>query len=171
VTEIGLRLLEKLDRYTADPWQGQAYRHLFGEFPPDRPNTRGARWNPPEVPAIYTALSRETLIAEVEYQMGRQPFPPKAKRTIYILEISLQRVISLPRADLPSFEIETELFGTTDYYQTQRIGEAVEWLGHDGLIVPSARAEGDNLVVFPNQRNLEDLFQIIEQEVIQERQF
>jgi len=48
----------------------------------------------------------------------------------------------------------------------QMIGGAVEWLGHDGLLVPSARSEGTNLVIFPNKQTPDYRFEILESENI-----
>ena len=51
-------LLDRLQAITPTPWSGQAFRHMFGDYPPDAENTRGARWNPQGVAAIYTSLTR-----------------------------------------------------------------------------------------------------------------
>lgn len=37
-----------------------------------------------------------------------------------------------------------------DQLACRRVGGAVAWLGYDGILVPSARAAGVNLVVFVN---------------------
>lgn len=52
-------LLDRLQAITPTPWSGQAFRHMFGDYPPDAENTRGARWNPQGVAAIYTSLTRD----------------------------------------------------------------------------------------------------------------
>lgn len=46
------------------------YRHMLADIPPDRANTRGARWNPPDIAAIYTSFERETALAEAEYYLS-----------------------------------------------------------------------------------------------------
>jgi hypothetical protein len=49
----------------------------------------------------------------------------------------------------------------------QRVGGAIAWLGRDGLLVPSARADGVNLVIFPNQQKAEYEFRVVASEVIE----
>jgi hypothetical protein len=46
-------------------WGGQVFRVMLNDYPPDRENTHGARWNPPDVAAIYTCLEPAVWIAEV----------------------------------------------------------------------------------------------------------
>ncbi|MGO9320726.1 MAG: RES domain-containing protein [Solirubrobacteraceae bacterium] len=66
-------LLDRLQAIAPGSWAGQAFRHMFGDYPPDAENTRGARWNPPSVAAIYTSLAREGALAEAEHQIAVQP--------------------------------------------------------------------------------------------------
>lgn len=92
-------LLDKLDKLRADQWQGEAFRHMFGDYPPERENQRGARWNPAETPAIYTSLTREVALAEG--QTSRFPyslFGPRHRAR------SIESVSSYP----PSLPCQTE---------------------------------------------------------------
>jgi len=132
----------------------------------------GARWNPPGVPAIYTSLARETALAEAEYQISAQPHRPKAKRTVHQIELSLSSVFSLADPDtLAAFGLSKKDLGELDMTRCQEVGAAIEHSHHDGLLVPSARHHGHNLVVFPRQVTLEYRFQVISSEVIQAREF
>src|SRR5437016_13018236 len=113
---------------------------MFGELPPDRENHRGARWNPPETPAIYTSLNRETALAEADYYINLQPLRPQAPRRMYRIGIALNSVLDLSDWEaLATFGLQRNAFGSTNLGQSQLLGGAVEWLGHDGLLVPSAR--------------------------------
>lgn len=69
-------LLDRLQAAAANPWQGRAFRHMFADYPPDAENTRGARWNPAEVAAIYTSLTRDGVIAEAEHRRKRSSSMP-----------------------------------------------------------------------------------------------
>ena len=60
-----------LSTLKSTPWTGRVFRVMLGDYAPDRENTLGARWNPPDVAAIYTCLAEETCIAEVEYTLAR----------------------------------------------------------------------------------------------------
>lgn len=161
-------LLECLSRISPQKWEGDVYRHMFANFPPDQENTSGARWNSPEVPAIYTSLSREVVIAEADYQISMQPRRPRARRTIYKIGVCLANVLDISSGDtlrvLGLEELPSEVM---DLRQCQLVGSSAERLGHDGILVPSARAAGLNLVIYPNRTTASSYqFDVIDAEVI-----
>ncbi len=137
---------------------------MFADYPPERENTRGARWNPPQVPAIYLALSRDVALAEAEFQMRSQPVRPKARRTIYRIKVRLSNVLEI--ADSRLRELGVDDITAADHRACQRISGAVERMGSDGLIVSSARAKGSNLVIFPNRASDDYLFEVLDADVI-----
>ena len=159
--------VQLLQGFSSAPWKGVVFRHMFANFPPDRENIRGARWNPPDAPAIYTSLARETCIAEAEYYIDLQSVRPSARRVVYRIEVSLERVLDLSApADLVRIGLTRQNLVSTDHSDCQRIGGVVEWLQNDGLLVPSVRAEGFNLVIFPNRRKEGYRFRAIDSEEI-----
>jgi RES domain-containing protein len=140
---------------------------MFAGFPPERENRNGARWNPPETPAIYTSLQRATALAEANYYVEIQPRRPRAQRLMYRIKVSLSSVLDLSDWEfLLKLGVERATFATADYSEPQKVGGAVDWLEHDGLLVPSARAEGTNLVIFPNQRKPDHRFEVLDSEEI-----
>ncbi|MBI4608569.1 MAG: RES family NAD+ phosphorylase [Candidatus Rokubacteria bacterium] len=88
-------LLDRLDQLRANPWRGEVFRHMFGDYPPERENQRGARWNPPETPAIYTSLTRDVVLAEAEFHIALQPVRPTGRRIIYRIGVVLGSVADL----------------------------------------------------------------------------
>lgn len=148
------------------PWQGLIYRHMFADNPPTLQNKRGARWNPPQVPAVYAALERDTVLAEAAHQMSLQPLRPKAKRTVYTLRVRLYSVLDVTEPEvLEKLGIDKAALGSIDWSRCQQIGGATAWLGNDGMLIPSARAGGTNLVIFPS--NADDIeFEIVDTEEI-----
>lgn len=143
-------LLHELEDAPSSSFAGEVFRHMFASYSPLFENTAGARWNPRDVAAIYTSLDRATALAEAEYRISLEPFRPRAKRTLYRLQVDLVNVLDLSSSDcLAAVGItEEELQGVT-FENCQLVGGAVAWLGHDGLLVPSARNPGTNLVIFP----------------------
>ena len=142
-------LLARLDSLGSAPWSGDVWRHMFGDNPPDRENVRGARWNPPDVAAIYTSLDRRVAIAEGDYAAAMQPLRPTAVRRIYRVRVRLSSVLDLSdRALLREVGIGDEQLAGIDQTPCRQVGGAVAWLQHDGLLVPSGRADGTNLVIF-----------------------
>jgi RES domain-containing protein len=141
---------------------------MFANYSPDHENTSGARWNAPEVPAIYTSLSREVVLAESEHQIAMQPLRPKARRTVYTIGVRLSSVLDISDpAVLHSLSLSADALADVDLEGCQKVGSSVERLGHDGLLVPSIRARGLNLIIFPN-RQVEGTykFEVIGSEVI-----
>jgi len=126
---------------------------MFGNFPPERENRRGARWNPPEVAAIYTSLARSVALAEADYHIALQPVRPRARRVLYRIGISLANVLDLSSFDaIEALSVARATFESMDYSSSQVVGGAAAFLGHDGILVPSARAAGVNLVIFPEKQ-------------------
>lgn len=149
----GDELLEKLTALEFTSWKGEAYRHMFGENQPAKENTVGARWNPPEVPAIYTSLQPAIAQAEGDYHIAMQPLRPKAERRIHRIQINLASVLDLQDWSLLEYlGIDRKEFTSTEPPRCKEVGGSVAHLGHDGLLVPSARSDGGNLVIFPDNK-------------------
>lgn len=148
-------------------WSGRAFRVMLNDYPPDRENTQGARWNPPDTPAIYTCLEPAVCIAEVEYGLARPPRPlrPDLRKFLYELDVSLSAVIDLrPFLDeLAGIGIGKPQLFADNMVISQQIGHLATWFGSDGLLVPSARHAGTNLVIYPNRANEAYRFEIIDQ--------
>jgi len=160
-------MLDILQAAGVSGWTGTVYRHMFGSHPPARRNTAGARWNTPEIEAIYTSCERETALAEAEYYIALQPLRPTARRTLYKIRISLEKVMDLTDSELLfRLGVTERVLASDDQSPCRLIGSAVSWLGHDGLLVPSARRiGGTNLVVYPHDRSANE-FEVMSEEVI-----
>ena len=52
--------------------------------------------------------------------------------------------------------MDAERYSALDYSRTQAIGDAAHFLGFDGLIVPSARCESLNLILFMDRIDLDE---------------
>lgn len=154
--------IQALEQLTPAPWEGIVFRHMFAAFPPERENVRGARWNPPQIPAIYASLTRETAISEADYYISLQPIRPSARRIIYRIKVTLNSVLDLSDSLTLSDLGLIDALVAVDHSKCQVIGGAVEWLEHDGLLVPSARAKGVNLVIFPNRKKPDYQFEVLD---------
>jgi RES domain-containing protein len=155
-------LLDALERFDTEVWSGRAFRHVLGSAAPELANVRGARWNPAGTSALYMSLEEATAKAEGDHVIAVQPVPPRAARTIYELEVSLDHLLDL-RAEvrLAAVGITKDELRSDDWDPCQRVGGAVAWLGHDGLLVPSVRDQtGSNLVVFTSNQAAENEIQI-----------
>jgi len=140
---------------------------MWGDYPPDRENTHGARWNPRDVPAIYTSCDRDGVLAEAEHQIAMQPVRPRARRTVYEVRITLAATLDLTDPDLlAELGIGNDELGAPDMHACQQVGGAAEWLEVDGIFVPSARSSSTNLVVFPSNSRPDAEFEVVSQEEI-----
>jgi RES domain-containing protein len=151
-------------------WSGRVYRVMLNDYPPDRENTQGARWNPPDVAAIYACFEPAVCIAEIEYNLARQPRPVRRdlRKTLYEIEVTLAAVVDLTPL-LPQLErigIGASQIFADDMKTSQEIGRLITWFGFDGLIVPSARYEGKNLVIYPARTNESYTFATISQNAL-----
>jgi RES domain-containing protein len=144
------RIAEALARLATIGAPNEAWKHTFVGQSPVAPNTRGARWNPRDVPAVYLAFTRDTAMAEGRHLVAQQPQPIRRGRTLSRVAIAgLQNVLDLrDRKILKNLGVGDAELAAPDFAACQLVGGTAEWLGHGGIIVPSARIEGFNLVIF-----------------------
>jgi RES domain-containing protein len=159
-------LLEALESFGSAPWSGHVWRHMFNAHKPNRVNVLGARWNPPGVGAIYTAIERETALAEGQYAVDIQPRPIRAERFLYELDIRVDDVVDLTQPGrLVQVGIGLKELQSDAVSACQAVGGAASWLGRGGLIVPSARRAGDNLVILVNSAHDFEMVELGKHEV------
>lgn len=140
--------LDLIEALPAQQWVGRVWRHMFNDYAPERINTGGARWNPPGTGAIYAALERETAIAEGEYMISVQPRRFFRRRVLYQLAADVPDVVDLTKPGaLDLVGLTMAEISSDDHGACQRVGAAVAWLGRGGLLVPSARRAGHNIVI------------------------
>lgn len=117
------------------------------------------RWDLGHFDVLYTALDADGAIAEMYFHLSRQPvFPSTAPFTLN--EIAVKTRSTLRFADLRALEplgVTAEGYSSLLYARTQEIGDAAAFLGFDGLVAPSARWDGLNLVLFCDNLSPEDL--------------
>jgi RES domain-containing protein len=151
---VDLIAAEIFEELPAQPWHGTLYRVMLGDYPADRENVVGARWNPPGVGAIYTSELAATAIAEVDYHLRQQSQPIRRdlKRTLYEIHVELGAVVDLAQSlsRLAKIGIDETKLMADDMQISQAIGKTITWLDRDGLRVPSMRAAGCNAVVYPS---------------------
>jgi RES domain-containing protein len=155
-----LELLNALEDAPVGPLAITAWRHMFGHHLPDQENNRGARWNPPGVAAIYLSYDRTGAIAEGNHAIAIQPIRPRARRKLYTVTLTLEKVINISSpADLARIGLTADDIASDDMTACQEVGAAAEWLAQDGLIVPSARSPSLNLVIYPAHRASDAVFE------------
>jgi RES domain-containing protein len=163
-------LLDALEELAARPYRGTAWRHMFNDYPPSKVNISGARWNPAGVGAIYLAEERDTAAAEGQHAIDVQPARLFAKRVLYEVTIDIEEVIDLTSdGALRSVGLSARDLSSDDFSACQQVGAAVAWLGRGGLLVPSVRAAGRNLVVLVDSSAAATDIAIVSSEVLEVR--
>ena len=118
----------------------------------------GGRWDDGTFDVLYTSQQRQGAIEEMRFHLMRgQPLMPSQVRyKIFELHVGLERALKL--LDLPALQnigLDTARYGQLSYQEkdgeyprSQEIAEAAHFLEFDGLIVPSARHDCLNVVLF-----------------------
>jgi RES domain-containing protein len=152
-------LLDALDAHKGVAFEGDVWRIVREGRDALLGYPSKARWDSGGFDVIYTSLQREGALAEVYFHLSRQPvFPSQIKSILSRISVSTRRTLKL--ADLKAVEalgISTEDYAGLDYGRTQEIGDAANFLGFDGILAPSARWASQNLVLFTNRFDPDDL--------------
>lgn len=148
-------LLEAVDSLGTGTWSGTAYRHTapgrnplegFGGW------LYGGRWIPAEVVStVYLAFPVEACVAEflrmAEGQArGVASFLPRQLHEIECDSLSVVD-LTIPGA-LPLVGLHMDDLASRDYRKCQDVGAASYFLGHQGVLAPSATGLGSVLAVF-----------------------
>lgn len=149
-------LIDRLSALPVEAFAGEVFRATRISLEPLAFSTRGGRWGRDGgASVLYTSFERGGALAEISFQWSRlTPLPTKPAK-LHRLRVTTRKSLRLIRASLPDFGVDSARLGELNYQRTQDIGEAVAFLGHDGLIVPSARWDCDNLVVFGDNHSVE----------------
>lgn len=97
----------------------------------------------------YASMDLETTIHETAYHMMREQLKIDGLNEIVYQERAVYDVhCRALLVDLSTKRLSHPTLVANDYSFTQQIGKRLQREGHPGLIAPSARAHGNNLVIF-----------------------
>lgn len=162
--------LEAIEALPHSDWQGHVWRHMFNDYAPERINESGARWNPRGTGAIYTALDRDTAIAEGQHAIDVQPRRFYRRRVLYQLDVDVRALVDLTAIEhLQSVGLTMDDVASDDHSACQRVGGAIAWLGRGGLLVPSARYPGTNAVILIGPGGDAEIERISHEELLVQR--
>lgn len=151
-------LLDALEAIDPSHYDGAVWRARGDGRDPCECSASGGRWDDGSFPVLYTSMEPDGAIAEVYFHLKRgQPvFPSQKRYRLHEIHCSLNRALRL--ADMGALErlgLDASKYGrlsyqerAAEYPRSQDIGEAAHFLGFDGLIVPSARWQCRNVVIF-----------------------
>jgi RES domain-containing protein len=145
------RLLDLVGAIAGQPFVGTMWRVVRrGRDVLD--GSRGSgRWNTSEMSVLYGAAHRDGAIAEIHFHLnrGQSVFPSRMRHDVFELAVKAQQTLVLADMDqLRRLGVEDSRYRELLYTRTQEIGAAAAFLGFDGLIVPSARWNCQNIILF-----------------------
>jgi hypothetical protein len=144
-------ILDALDAIDPKPFEGEVWRVTRKDREALRGSSTHGRWSPNgEFEVLYTSLERDGALAEIGYRLSLEPvWPSRLQHEIHRIEVRTKRTLHIvDLAALQSLGVDIAKYQGFDYEATQAITAAAHFLAFDGLLVPSARANCTNLVLF-----------------------
>ena len=165
-----LMLLDRLEEFQGVKYSGPAWRVAKEGLDPTQGYSSGSRWDPGTFDVLYTSLEASGAISEMRFHLSSQPvFPSKVKYELSELKVGTNNTLKLFDTELfDRLNVSKETYSTFDYGRTQEIGDAAQFLGFDGLIVPSARSSAQNLVLFSDKFGPENIALVASQTIVWE---
>ena len=137
------------------------WRVVRDDRDPCRCSSSGGRWDDATFEVLYTSQQQDGAIAEMYFHLrkGQPVIPSKPKYRIFELNLNLDNVLNLGDKGLLSpLGVNTAEYGkltyanrNNEYTKTQQIGEIANFLGFSGIVVPNARWNCNNVVIFCNR--------------------
>lgn len=144
-------ILDALESLDSKPFQGEVWRTVRKGRDPLRGSAAAGRWSPGgELEVLYTSLERAGSLAEIGYRLSLEPvWPSRIEHQVHSIVAQAERTLRFADvASLAPLGVDAGRYGTFDYAATQAVAAAAHFLELDGLIVPSARHDSANLVLF-----------------------
>ena len=165
------RLSATLARFERISFEGTVFRATGMRSDPKAPSLSGGRWAPrpndePGFPVLYTSLERDGALAEVSSYLALLTPLPSRPLAVHELSVSTSRTIVLVKADLKALGVDPDRYGERDYARTQLIGMAINDMGCDGLMSPSARWACANLTLFMDHHAVDEKLDLVGTEEI-----
>ena len=144
-------ILDALEAIDSEAFEGFVWRVTRKGREPLRGAGAHGRWSASgEFEVLYTSLEADGALAEIGYRLSLQPvWPSRIEHEIHTIEVQIERVLRFANtAALAPFGVDAERYRSFEYDATQALAAAANFLGFDGLIVPNARFDCANLVIF-----------------------
>lgn len=160
-------LLDAVDTFDRVRYSGDTWRVVRDGRDPLQGSASGGRWDPMLFDVLYTSLDPNGAIAEVHFQLSRQPvFPSRIRYRLHRIRVSTVKALKLPDLNaMVPLGVDPARYREILYEPTQAIGDAAYFLGFDSIIAPNARWSCNNLILFTDQIAVADLEVIESSEV------
>ena len=160
-------LIDALDAKPRLRFENNVWRVVRGNRDPLLGSRAGGRWDDGTFDVLYSSLERDGAIAEMQFHLlkGLPVIPSRVEYFVHEIEVNLTSVIDLSNLSvLEDLGLEIDKFGrlsyadrTEEYPTTQQIAEVAHFLEFDGALVPNARWDCSNLVIFVDMTDPKNL--------------
>ncbi len=154
-------LIDALEGAPTTIYEGTVWRAVREGHDVLQGSSYGGRWDDGTFDVLYTSEKADGAIAEIYFHVskGQPVIPSKVVYRLYELRVEMQRALMLADlAALADLGADTTRYGalsyaerSQEYPRPQDIAEVAHFVGFDGLIVPSARFECLNVVLFSDR--------------------
>jgi RES domain-containing protein len=161
-------ILDALDAMTPVRFENKVWRITRAGYDATRGSAANGRWSPGcNVEVLYTSLAREGALAEIGYRLSLEPvWPSRIHHEIHqITALSERNLAFASIASLAPLGVDVSKYESFDYTATQALAAAAHFLEFDGLLVPSARHNSMNLVLFMD-RGVSGSFEVTSSEPV-----
>ena len=155
-------LLDALEAIEPVSLSGSVWRVTWATRDPLAGGTGGGRWHPPnDFEVLYTSLEHDVAMAEIYHHLSRAPVFSTSHVKVSQLRVAAERILVFKDVEsLGPLGVDPESFRRGDYTRTREIGSAARFLDLEGIVVPSARWPGSNLVLFLDRMTARDVLSV-----------
>ncbi len=145
-------IIDALSQLDVENFSGTLWRTSWKTRSPLQGGVAGGRWSPKstlhnQIVALYTSLEQNTSMAELHYHLSQAPVFSSCAMVICELKVKNIKLLNLLNKKLLT-ELNIDTNNRKEFAQSQKIGSAAQFLGYQGIIVPSFRTAGNNCVLF-----------------------
>jgi hypothetical protein len=154
-------LIDAIESITPVSYTGRVWRVVREGKDVLAPSAPGGRWDDGTFDVLYTSKAADGAVAEMYFHVSRgQPvIPSKVRYHLFEIQVRIEHALHLENiAAITKLGVDTSRYGSLsyndrheEYPRTQEVGEAAHFIGFDALIVPNARWQAMNVVVFDDR--------------------
>ena len=160
-------LLDALESLPTQVFSGEIWRATWSNRGPLIGSSDGGRWDPPNsFEVLYASTELDGSLAEAYYHLSQAPVFSTSEVLLHRLYIDVKKVLHLDEKLLQTLGIEDPKANRINYSQSQAISSAARFLEYQGILVPSARWDCMNLVLYLDQLDINASITIKEHEPI-----
>ena len=152
------KLIDAIEAIAPVEYSDPVWRIVRVGRDPTQCSRSGGRWDDGTFDVLCTSERREGALAEMKFHLlrGQPVIPSLVKYRLHELAVSMERALWLLDLEaLRALGLDTARYGQlshaekdVEYPRSQDIAETAFFLDFDGLVVPSARYDCLNVVLF-----------------------